>query len=427
METIFALATAPLPAGVAVVRLSGPRSVEALRALSGRDQPPERQMSLRELSWAGVTGDKGLVVWFSEGKSFTGEEVVELHLHGGRATIEWVMDALSEFGLRLAEPGEFTRRALKNGRLDLVQVEALADLIDAETEAQRLQAATALDGAVSDEIATWRDSLIECLALIEASIDFADEDDAPVDVTSDVDTRLSDLVGSFEAARIDAEFGERVREGFSVALVGAPNVGKSSLINCLAKREVSLVSPYAGTTRDVIEAHVSIDGLPVTFFDLAGLREADDPIEAMGVERAVRKADGADLRIFLSSIDTEAPVAQVGWRDGDLRVELKADLGASDNDIAVSAKTGEGVDWLWSKIGSRLQGRRSGFSNLSRRRHRESIDRAIDHAVAARTSPDVEIAAFEIREAARQLDLLVGRISTEDVLDEVFSRFCMGK
>ena len=298
MDTIFALASARGKAGVAVLRLSGPASWDAVLRLTP-SLPAPRTAGLRRLVADGEYLDEALVLTFTEGASFTGEQAAELHLHGATATVAAVLRVLGDMpGLRQAGPGEFTRRALENGNLDLAQVEGLADLIEAETEAQRKQALRVLSGEIGARAQGWRKGLIRAAALLEATIDFADED-VPVDVTPEVRTLIADVMTTLRAELAGYGASERIRDGYEVAIVGRPNAGKSTLLNALAGREAAITSEFAGTTRDIIEVRMDLGGLPVTVLDTAGLREAEDAVEAIGVSRALDRAEKADLRVFL--------------------------------------------------------------------------------------------------------------------------------
>lgn len=427
MDTIFALATARGKAGVAIIRISGPASHDAVRHLAG-DVPEMRRAVLRTLRSGGEVLDQGLVLTFCEGAGFTGERAAELQLHGSTAVTSAVLKVLSGLpGLRQAEPGEFTRRALENDRLDLAQVEGLADLIDAETEIQRKQALRVLSGAIGKRAQLWRDKLIRAAALLEATIDFADED-VPDDVAPEVLEILDTLLAEFRAETDGVRIAERVRDGFEVAIIGRPNSGKSTLVNMLAGREAALTSDVPGTTRDIVEVRMDLKGLAVTMLDTAGLRQTDDRIEQLGIGRARARAEAADLRVFLMD---EAGLPD-GMRPvpGDVVVRGKADLGASGP--AVSGLTGEGVQELVDQISAELSGRVAGSGTLTRERHRVALMRGIDALEAARievskTAARTEIAAENIRAAIRALESLLGGIGVEAVLDEVFSRFCIGK
>jgi tRNA modification GTPase len=424
MDTIYALASARGKAGVAVLRLSGPMAHDAAVMLCG-DLPAARRASLRRLSWNGVELDQALVLIFPDGQSFTGEPSVELHLHGSLAVVQSVMRALSEIaGLRLAEPGEFTRRALENGQLDLAQVEGLADLIDAETEAQRRQALRVLSGAIGRRAEEWRRKLIRAAALIEATIDFVDED-VPVDVTPEVMELTSDVLVELRREVTGSFAAERIRDGFEVAIVGAPNAGKSTLLNALAGRDAAITSEFAGTTRDVIEVRMDIGGLAVTLLDTAGLRETADPVERIGIERALDRARLADLRVFLESGEDVPGIMPM---QGDINISGKADVTGK----GVSGKTGQGVPELIAVIGERLLLRSADAGLVTRERHRLAIERAIGAMESARVEIEkgaarAELAAAELRIAIRALEALVGRVDVENLLDEIFSSFCIGK
>lgn len=428
MDTIYATATARGRSGLAVIRVSGPSAFAVGAALCGK-LPEPRRAGLRRLLWRGLVLDEALVLAFDKGASFTGESVVEFHVHGGPAVVGAVLHALADQpGLRLAEPGEFTRRALENGVLDLAQVEGLADLIDAETEAQRRQAVRVLAGSVGERVDRWRHDLIRAGALLEATIDFADED-VPVDVSPEVlaliDRLMSDL--GKEAAGVAAA--ERIRDGFEVAIVGAPNAGKSTLLNQLAGREAAITSEIAGTTRDVIEVRMEIAGLPVTFLDTAGLRETEDRLEKVGIDRAVARARSADLRLFLT--DGSVPSVLVPTAE-DIVVQGKADTISVKTRQAISGLTGEGVPELLARIGEILQARVASAGVLVRERHRLAVNGAITALAEARTEvvrddSRVELAAEHLRRAVRALDALVGRVDVDDLLGEIFASFCIGK
>lgn len=424
MDTIYALASARGKAGVAVFRISGSKAHEAGVALCG-SLPPARRTGLRRIVHDGQMIDEALVLSFDAGESFTGEAVVELQVHGSLAVAQAVMRALSaQTGLRLAEPGEFTRRALENGRLDLAQVEGLADLIDAETEAQRRQALRVLSGAIGERAEGWRKKLVRAAALIEATIDFADED-VPVDVTPEVLGLLDSVEAELRREEAGAVASERIRDGFEVAIVGAPNAGKSTLLNCLAGREAAITSEIAGTTRDVIEVRMEIAGQAVTLLDTAGLRETGDRVEQIGIARAVERAKAADLRVFLLG---EGPTVGLDPLEDDIVVQGKADVAGA----GVSGKTGQGVAELIEQIGVRLQDKVGGAGVITRERHRLAVGQAIRAMESARHeiergAPRAEFAAEALRRAVRPLEALVGRVDVENLLDEIFSSFCIGK
>ena len=428
MDTIYALATARGRSGLAVVRISGPAAFAAGLALCGQ-LPALRSTGLRRLTWGGEMLDEALVLTFAKGASFTGEDVVELHTHGGPAVMSAVLRALSEQpDLRLAQPGEFTRRALENGVLDLAQVEGLADLIDAETEAQRRQAVRVLSGSIGQKVETWRNDLIRAGALLEATIDFADED-VPVDVSPEVLSLIDRLTADLAREAKGVAAAERIRDGFEVAIVGPPNAGKSTLLNQLAGREAAITSEIAGTTRDVIEVRMEIAGLPVTFLDTAGLRETDDRLEQAGIDRAVSRAQSADLRLFLTD---GSPIPGLQPAGDDLVVLGKSDTKYSSSELSVSGLTGEGVPELMAKIGEILQSRVGSASALVRERHRIAVASAIASLAEARAEvvkgdSRVELAAEQLRQAVVSLDALVGRVDVDDLLGEIFASFCIGK
>ena len=425
MDTIFAVASAPGKCGVTIVRVSGFCVAAALGAFGVQLTTP-RMATLVTLKDAdGLHLDKSVVIYFAAPASFTGEDVVELHLHGSLAVLDAVLHMLEQVpGCRIAEPGEFTRRALMNGQMSLPQVEGLSDLIEAETEAQRKQAQRLLDGDLGEMASKWREELIKAVSLIEVTIDFADEE-VPEDVSVEVIAILEKLRRDFESETNGAVIGDRLRRGFEVAILGPPNVGKSTLLNAIAGREVALVSNIAGTTRDAIETRISLQGLPVTFIDTAGLRETDEAIESMGMERALKRAAAADLRILLGDVD------DVDLRPDDLRVMPKADMHGEPAG-SVSGLTGFGVDELLSQISDTLRSRVSSMGVSSNERHRVALTDAgkkLSNAVSyvEQGTARYELAALEIREAIQDVDLLVGRVGVEDYLDRIFSSFCLGK
>lgn len=428
MDTIFALATARGKAGLAVIRISGPQAVEVAERLAGK-LPAEGRSLRRIRDAAGNVLDEALVLVFAGPRSFTGEDVVELHLHGSIAVIAGVLGAIAADGrAQQAEAGEFTRRAFENGRLDLAQVEGLADLIEAETEGQRRQAMRVLSGALGAKAESWRARLVRAAALLEATIDFVDED-VPVDVVPEVRDLLGGVAGELAAEARGARMAERVREGFEIAIVGAPNVGKSTLLNRLAGREAAITSEFAGTTRDVIEVRMDLDGLAVTVLDTAGLREAENEIEEIGIERALARAAAADLRVHLV-LEGQAPMMAVA--PGDLVVRGKADQLDAGGALAVSGRTGEGVDALVAALSAELQERSAGIGVAIRERHRVAMTRAVAYLEAAEAamageSMLADLVAEELRSAVRAIDSLVGRVDVEHILDEIFASFCIGK
>ena len=425
METIFALASAQGRAGVSVIRLSGPDAKEVVSKFVVT-LPEDRVAGLRTLSDdAGDPLDQALILRFDAPHSFTGEDVVELHLHGSIAVVQAVLRVLGDSDLaRLAQPGEFTRRALENGQMDLAQVEGLADLIESETEAQRKQALRVVSGHLGQLVERWRSSLIRAAALIEATIDFVDED-VPVDVSPEVRDLLtvvkSDLIKEIAGSKV----AERIRVGFEVAIVGPPNAGKSTLLNAMAGRDAAITSEIAGTTRDVIEVRMDLNGLPVTILDTAGLRDGKDAVEVIGIERALKRAGDADLRIFLAGKDDDLPLTQ---QSDDIRITPKADISG----VGVSGKTGQGVSELLARVQNILENRSSQAGLATHERHRiamQSTLAALDIVLPlVDQGPEhYDIAAEELRSAIRSLEALVGRIDVENLLDEIFSSFCLGK
>ncbi len=430
--TIFAPATPPARSAIAVIRLSGPETALALTSLAG-DQPPPRRASLRRLSHQDRTLDEALVLWFPAPASFTGEDAAELHVHGGLAVVDAVSAALLALGLSPAEPGAFTRRALENGKLDLAQAEGLADLIDAETEAQRTQALDQLGGALGRRHEHWRRLVLDALASLEAAVDFPDED-LPADVADRAGEPLRHLVSELEAALAEGARGEMIRDGYRIALIGAPNAGKSSLLNALTGRDAAIVTAMPGTTRDIVEVPITLDGFRVLLADTAGLRDTNDPIEAEGVRRATAWAASAHLRLWV----TDDPAAQqpVTFQPGDLRVLSKADLrrpatsAASLESVSTSTVTPAGTKELREALQSKVRAAAGGaaFPAATRARHRLALEAALRHArraLGALLHP--ELAAEDARLASADLAAITGRVLPDDVLDQVFASFCIGK
>jgi len=428
MDTIYAQATAMGRAGVSIVRVSGPLAHSVCQKLVGY-LPAPRGSALRMVKdMNGEFIDQALILRFDGPDSFTGEDVVELHVHGSIAIMKRVLEVLGQFeGVRLAEAGEFTRRALENSRLDLVQVEGLADLIEAETEAQRKQALRVLSGELGSKVEEWRRALIRSAALLEATIDFADED-VPVDVSDEVRDLLSKVRRELEREIRGTLAAERIRTGFEIAIVGAPNVGKSTLLNRLAGRDAAITSSIAGTTRDVIEVRMELAGLPVTLLDTAGIRVSDDEIEALGVKRALARADQADVRVVLLDSGCDAPFE---LRNGDLLLESKADISGNPYP-AISGSSGAGVDELLEELGLKLSVLASSAGLATHERHATAMKTALNGLEAAYdlldSGPDhYDIAAAELRLGTHALETLVGRIDAENLLDEIFASFCLGK
>ena len=467
-ETLFALASASGRAAIAVWRLSGPGVAEGIRVLTGKAPPAPRRASLRRLTdpATGEAIDQALVLWFPGPASFTGEDSAELHSHGGRAVAEAIGAALGRLpGFRHAEPGEFSRRAFQNGKLDLTEAEAIADLAAAETEAQRRQALAQASGALSGLYEGWRTELIRLRAHLEADIEFPDEDIG--DPVAQLSGQIEVLRESVSGHLADARRGERLRDGLTIAVVGAPNAGKSSLVNALARRDVAIVSPEAGTTRDAIEVHLDLGGYPVALVDTAGLRAAAGAVEAEGIRRARARAEAADLvlALFAADVDPDAetlallderavvmrskadlqphssyiiasplegevgPQGRVG-PVGQSAADLPLKGGGEDlESVTISTKTGLGLDALLQTLTARVAAELAdrGSPPPTRARHREALTRCLAALDAAQTAELPELAAEDLRRAADELGRITGRIDIEDMLDAIFRDFCIGK
>lgn len=444
MRTIYALASARGRAGVAVIRTSGPCAIDGLLSIVGQAELPYRQALLKTLYHpvSRETLDKALVIAFKGPHSFTGEDCAEYHIHGGVAVIQSVLAALSILpDHRLAEPGEFTRRAFENGKMDLTEAEGLADLINAETELQKQQAMAQMGGVLHHLYDEWKDRLARILAYVEADLEFPDED-MPEGILPRMLPQISALEVEIRAHLSDNRRGERLREGFQIAIVGAPNAGKSSLVNLLARRNVAIVSEVAGTTRDVIEAHLDIGGYPVIMSDTAGLRpdalgdEGHDLIESEGIRRAYERAKAADLTILLydassETVDQHTKALAAGAHI--LNVVNKCDkpikLSIDQIDAKISVATGEGVDHLLGQIIKKIEQLmgKSESPALTRERHRVALSDCVSSLGRALSAPLPELAAEDLRLAIRDLGRLTGKVDVEDLLDIVFRDFCIGK
>jgi len=438
-DTIFALSSGPPPAGVAVIRVTGPGARFGVETLTG-SVPQPRRAALASIRRDNDTIDRGLVIFFPGPESFTGEDVAEFHVHGGRAVIAAMLTALTELpGFRPAEPGEFTRRAFLNRKLDLTEVEGLADLVAAETEAQRRQALRVAGGDLRRRAEAWRERLVRARAWVEAELDFADEADVPEAAGARAMEDVAGIAREIEAVLDDQHRGERIREGAEIVVLGPPNAGKSSLINALARREVAIVTPEPGTTRDLVEVRLDLGGYPVTLVDTAGLRDTEGLVEREGIRRARARAAEADLVVWLTDISGPA-MAGPGAIDAPvLRVGTKADLIVSKRalarraeafDVVISAVAGLGVDGLIQRLGQfaakEFRPRESDL--IVRARHRAALVACAAALTAAQASfAEPEIRAEELRRAGDALGRLAGRIDVEDVLDAVFREFCIGK
>lgn len=427
-DTIMALSSGSLPAGVAVIRLSGPLVRQMLDNVAG-GVPAPRKMALRHIGGEKRL-DQGLVAFFPNPNSFTGEDCAELHVHGSPAGVKAILSLLREQGARLAEAGEFTRRAFENGKLDLLAVEGLGDLLSADTEKQRQQALARYDGKLSGEIDQWREALLDLRAEIEARLDFSDEGDVSEDFPAHWHIQLADLEIAIAGALASVDSGRIVREGIRVALAGPPNAGKSSLINALAKSDIAIVSDEAGTTRDVREVPLDINGQLFILLDLAGLRDTDSKAEAEGIRRAHQAMEQADIVLWLTAPDVEdiTPPPTAGRL---LRIATKTDLGTpkGQHDVAISVSTGEGIAPLLDGLSTIADGLAGGEPSLvSHERDRLALAEAMDALAETRQSlHDWELAAESLRRASSALERMIGRLDAEKILDRLFSSFCIGK
>jgi tRNA modification GTPase len=442
IDTIYALSSGPGPAGIAVFRVSGPESGAALRALTGGKVLPPSRRAVRAMlvdPGEGAALDNGIAIWFPGPNSYSGEDLVELQVHGGPAVIAAMLRVLgARPGLRLAEPGEFTRRAFLAGRMDLTEAEGIADVIAAETEAQRRQAIRQADGALGRLYDGWREKLVGAMAHYEAYIDFPDEE-LPEEVTEKTTHQISWLVDVIFRHLDDSHRGERLRQGLDIAIVGPPNAGKSSLLNRLARRDAAIVSEYAGTTRDVIDVAMDLGGYPVVLADTAGLREAANSIEEEGVRRARRRAEAADLRILVVDGQDEAGFQEsTGLVDESTILALnKSDLGPARivtekpnlSVYAISAESGEGIGELLDGLEAIVRERigLAGQPALTRARHREALEDCLEALRRSLVAPLPELAAEDLRLATRALGRITGRVDVEDLLDVIFRDFCIGK
>jgi len=435
-QTIFALSSGRPPSAIAIVRVSGPAAGIALQSLAGKIPTPRvaTRALLRDTDRQPI--DDAVVLWFPRPASATGEDIAEFHVHGGRAVLASLFAALSSIeNVRAAEPGEFTRRAFENGKLDLTEAEGLDDLVHADTDRQRRQALRQLKGLLGDKARSWRAQIIEASALIEAGIDFSDEGDVPDELTAPARAKIEALLGEITEVLAAQGRTERLRDGLVVAIAGPPNVGKSTLMNQLARREVAIVSPHAGTTRDIIEVQLDLDGYPVTVIDTAGIRETDDPVEQEGVRRAKARAAEADLMLWLTDADATKPAATNDVPTWIVRnkIDLESTTvpARSDSMFAISASRGDGLSEL---IAAMVRFAQEFFGSaeaglIGRQRQRDLLRQA---AASLQRSMDVigkgeELAAEDLRSAAYSLGRLLGQVDVEDILDVIFREFCIGK
>jgi tRNA modification GTPase len=428
-STIFALASHPGRAGVAVVRVSGPLAGDSIRAL-GAALPQPRRGTLRRLTWRGSEIDHALLLWFAAPHSYTGEDVAEFHLHGGRAVREALFSALLELGLHPAEPGEFSRRAVENGKLDLTRAEAIADLVDAETPAQLRQALRQHDGVLADLYEGWRSQLIAALGRAEAAIDFSDDGVGETEFAA-ARRAASEISEQIQRHMDDSGRGENLREGLRLTILGPPNAGKSSLINALARRDIAIVSDAPGTTRDVIEARLDLGGYLLLVADTAGVRDTVEPIEAEGVRRALSHAKGGMTLLLLDgSVENPRAGLPPDLPEPDLIVWNKADLGFARDGLSISLKTGEGIPMLLKMLQQKVQHKlESGAPALTRPRHRHALAEAVAHLQHGLAAPQdqPELLAEDLRLAMRAIGRITGVVDVEELLDFVFRDFCIGK
>ncbi len=438
MDTIFALATPPGKSGVAIIRISGPQTSSILYSLSINKLPIERYAKLHKVYHpiSQELIDNALILYFKSPASFTGEDCAELHLHGGRAIIDHIYDALNSIkNVRLAEPGEFSLRAFKNGKMDLTEAEALIDLIDAETKMQHKQALRQMSGELKDLYNSWREEIIKGLSLVEAYIDFPDED-IPDEVTTQLNNLVKTMINSISIHLNDNNRGEKLRNGIYVTIIGATNVGKSSLLNLLAKRDVAIVSNIAGTTRDIIEVKLDLAGYPFVIADTAGIRETNDQIETEGIKRALDSARNADLKIAIfdaSEKELDKNTLEL-IDDNSIVLFNKMDLSPNNNhslknSIPISIKNNIGIDLLLEKLKSFAADNFSPSSDpvITRERHRKHLSLSIESLLRFNKELPIELAAEELRIAASHLGKIMGRIDVEEILDQIFSSFCIGK
>jgi tRNA modification GTPase len=437
-DTIYALSSGLGRAAVAVIRLSGPATRRVLAQIAGA-VPPSRQARLVTFKMPNSDEpvDRGILLFFEAPKSFTGEDCAEFHVHGGLAVIDALVRALASFAdVRPAEPGEFTRRAFENGKFDLTEVEGLADLIDAQTDAQRRQALRQLEGNLSAHAETWRAQVLEASALIAAEIDFSDEGDVADLARQDIGQLIAPVLADLHKQLSFGRSGERLRDGLVIVIAGPPNVGKSTLLNALARRNAAIVSAIPGTTRDAIEVHLDIEGLPLTLIDTAGLRGSDDAIESIGMDLTRTKAQTADLVLWLS--EAAAPIQPDLTTPAEVwRLFTKADLAEpkggkmGEREICLSAATGENLDLLTERLAAFARAVTAQGQNalITRERHRRAFAAAAAAlgAIAEQTDAPVEILAEHLRAACHALESLIGRVDVEDILGEIFARFCIGK
>ena len=442
--TIYALSTGPGVSGIAIVRVSGKEAAEVVKQLTGDDLPVPRVATLKKINYINTNNliDEGVVIWFPGPNSYTGEDLAEFHVHGSRAVVSALHSSISGIkNCRLAEPGEFTKLAFQNGKINLLKAEGIADLVSAETEIQRKQAVEIMNGKSSDKFTSWRAKLLKILAHVEAKIDFPDED-LPKDILDEIQKTSNQVSKEIEKVLDDQKVGERIREGFKIAIVGPTNAGKSSLLNYLSKRDVAIVSEIAGTTRDVIETHLNLDGYPVVVSDTAGIRESKNEIEKKGIKLALNRAEDADLKLIIvdaKSVDFTSVLEELIDENAILIVN-KSDLIAGNinnelkkhDHILVSIKNNLNLDKLILKIKKKLENKFISYGDIliTRERHRQHLEQCISHLKNFKNkngSEDYDKAAEDLRLATRHLGMIVGKVDVEEILGSIFNDFCIGK
>ena len=430
-ETIFALSTAAGKAGIAIIRISGEKAFEAVKKLAG-SVPSARNAVFRKLVYNDELVDQAIVVCFPAKNSYTGEDLAEFHIHGSNAIIQELSDILScGLNLSFAKPGEFTQRALENGKMDLSQVEAVIGLIEAETKEQKKQSLNVLSGGINNKATEWRGLLVQALGLVEVMIDFSDQD-IEANFKGEINVLIIKLISYLEKELTQYKSSEIIRDGYDITIIGKPNVGKSSLLNYIAGKEKAIVSSYAGTTRDIIELGIDLQGYRVNFFDTAGIHKTDNIVEGIGIEKAIKKAKDSNMRIFLLENNDIADQFFIKVQPNDLILSAKVDIHKPEELLGISAKTGEGIDNMLDLIFKRIKNETVSSSVLINIRHKSLIKNAVKSLYSSKDELDetnfqIEIVAEYLRSAIVQLDLLVGKINVEDILGAIFSKFCIGK
>ncbi len=442
--TIYALSTGPGISGVAIVRISGPESSLVIKSLTDKEMPKPRMATLRKIHNSNTSKliDEGIIIWFPGPHSYTGEDMAEIHVHGGKAVIQALHSSISNIkNCRLAEPGEFTKLAFQNGKINLLKAESIADLISAETEIQRLQAVRIMEGKSSDKFNQLREKLLKTLSFIEAKIDFPDEE-LPIDILNQIKNNSNDVLNDIEKILNDQKVGEIIREGFKIAIVGPSNAGKSSLLNNLSNREVAIVSETAGTTRDVVETHLNLDGYPVIVSDTAGIRDSKDEIEKKGIKLSLDKAENADLKLVVvdaRSVDLSGVLSDFLKEDAIL-VLNKSDLIKNNlkktvvefDHVLISLMDNTNIDKLISKIKDKIKNNFNSDNDIliTRERHRQHLEKCVVHLKNFNKKnelKDFDKGAEDLRLATRHLGMIVGKVDVEELLGSIFNDFCIGK